>query len=514
MSCSKWAALIAVTFLFADTSWAQPAKSQRKLGAGVLQVIPPEIKPEETRTYLPKIRGFEPPVFEPQTAPSTVTNAFQTQNITLRREIGCFEFAFTSLQVRVMEVPQPSGKMQRKTIWYLPYRIRNLGAHFVPQDMDATANAKFKQSTVIVPGASVPDTTGLLGEDRNPYQIPETEREELEIDVDRMADIAKRDYQELKTGGLARSDTTSKYSMIDRFFGRFILEGRVQTDFSLEKTPTPFGLRDKPGDSTMSRYEKKEYLDQIIPSLIPKIRRIEDPATKFYDTVSISRINIPADSDPDSAGVWGVAVWQDLDPRLDYISIYVTGLSNAFQMFELPDGKKKFKHKTLQLNFWRPGDIHDEPEDQVRYGIPLTRDPQKQKEICEFYELPGPVISVQEYDRVTDKKRELFIVEGEVDRNFELDLRTGLDAGTLPDPIQKMFIVHGIDVPPGAPVTQVVEADNIAEPGTSQGIRWNLAVDVDGQERNFRLIFRPRSWQKIGERIEIIKPLEHVWIYR
>ena len=68
---------------------------------------------------------------------------------------------------------------------------------------------------------------------------------------------------------------------------------------------------------------------------------MEDPSTTFYDSVSISRVKIPANSDPDSAGVWGVAVWQDLDPRLDFITIYVTGLSNAFQVFELPDGSVK-----------------------------------------------------------------------------------------------------------------------------------------------------------------------------
>ena len=367
----------------------------------------------------------------PRTSPITATIASQTKNIVLRREIGCLEFAFTSLQVKVIEVPQPSGKMQRKTIWYLPYRVRNLGQHYVPQGMDQTVKAKFKDTTVTVPGFSVPDTTGLLGEDRNPYELPEIQRDESQVDVDQMTDIAKRDYNQLKTQGLIKSDATNKYSMIDRFFGRFILEGRVQTDFSLKKTPTPYGLADKPGDSTVSRYQKKEYLDQIIPSVLPKIRQLEDPTTQFHDTVSISRIRIPANPDPDSPGVWGVAVWQDLDPRLDYISIYVTGLSNAFKVFELPTGKKKFKHKTLQLNFWRPGDIHDEERDVIRLGIPLTRDPKQQKEICEFYELPGPVISVQEFDKVTDKKRELFVAEGQIDRNFDLDLQQGLDAGSF-----------------------------------------------------------------------------------
>ena len=514
MSCSRLAALLAVVFLFTNTTFAQPAKKQRKLGAGVLKVIPPEILPEETRTYLPTIKGFNSDAFKPETSPITTTINAQTKNIVLRREIGCLEFSFTSLQIKVIEVPQPSGKMQRKTIWYLPYRIRNLGKHYSPQGMDATKQAKFKDNKVIVPGFSVPDTTGLLGDDRNPFEIAEGERDEKVIDVDAMTDIANRDYKQLIAEGLKETDQTNPYSMIDRFYGRFILEGRVQTDHTLRKRPSAYGLVDRPDEPALKRYQKKEYLDQIIPSVLPKIREIEDPSTTFYDSVSISRMRIPADPDPNSAGVWGVAIWKDLDPRLDYVTIYVTGLSNAFKVFEMPDGKKKFKHKTLQLNFWRPGDIHDEENDKIRYGIPLTRDPKLQKEICQFYDLPGPVISVQEFEADTDKKRELFKVEGKVDRNFDLDLQKALDAGSLPEAIAKQFAIHGINVPAGTPVTKMVDADNIDKPGTKQGIRWTLTANVDGVPRNFRMIFRPRSWQKIGERVEIIKRVESAWIYR
>lgn len=514
MSCSRLAAFFAVVCLSTNIAFAQPAKTQRKLGQGVLKVIQPEILPKETRTYFPTIKGFNTEAFSPETSPISSTIDAQTKNIILRREIGCLEFAFTSLQIKEIEVPQPSGKMQRKTIWYLPYRVRNLGSHYNPQVLDETAKAKFKTNKVTVPGFSVPDTTGLLGDDRNPFEIEETERDETVVDIEKMTDIAKQDYKTLIDEGLKKTDQTTKFSMIDRFFGRFILEGRVQTDFTLKKAPTPFGLRDKGDAETMGKYQKKAYLDRIMPSVLPKIRQIEDPNTVFHDTVSISKTAIPVNPDPNSPGVWGVAIWQDLDPRLDYITIYVTGLSNAFDVFEMPDGKKKFKHKTLQLNFWRPGDIHNEDEDRIRYGIPLTRDPRQQKEICQFYDLPGPVISVQEFEKDTDKKRELFVVEGEIDRNFDLDLQKALDAGNLPAEIQKQFAIHGINVPAGVPVKKLVDAEDVNQPGTNNGIRWEATVNVDGKDRNFRFVFRPRSWQKIGERVEIIKRVESVWIYR
>lgn len=514
MSLFRISVVTAVLVLIGSQAEAQPAKTKRKLGRGVLKVIQPEVLPEETRTYLPSVRGYMPPSFKPATAPSTTTTAAMSRNIILRREIGCFEFAFTGLHVKVMEVPQPSGKMQRKTIWYLPYRIRNLGGHLSPQGLNETVQAKFRKDTITVPSVSIEDSTGLLGDDRNPLELPERTYDETVIDVDKMTDIAKQDPKTLVDSGLRKTDQTTRYSMIDRFFGRFILEGRVQTNYKLRKTPTEFGLREAGDDDVIDRYQKKAYLDQVIPSVIPRIRELEDPSTVFHDSVSISRMSIPANPDPDSQGVWGVAVWQDLDPRLDYITIYVTGLSNAFQVFEMPDGKKKFKYKTLQLNFWRPGDIHDEEDDRIRYGIPLTTDPKQQKEICRFYDLPGPVISVQEFQEDTDKKRELFIAEGKIDLNFDLDLQARLDQGQLPEEIRKKFIEHGINVPAGTAVKKVVDAENVNNPGAKRGIRWETKVNIDGVDRNFRFIFRPRSWQKIGDHVEIIKRVESVWIYR
>ncbi|MDB4757162.1 hypothetical protein OAG56_07275, partial [Mariniblastus sp.] len=320
MSYLRLTTALAVLFIFAEFSSAQPIQAQRKLGEGVLKVIPPQILPDETRSYLPKIKGFSPENYAPLTSTKTSTVASQSTNITLRRQIGCLEFAFTSLQVKEIEVPQPTGKMQRKTVWYLPYRVRNLGQHYQPQDLNDTTRQKFKQTTVTIPGVEIEDSTGLLGEIDDEdilKEIAETVREETVVDVEKMTEDVNNPYTDLKSSGLKKTDATDKFSFIDRFFARFILEGRVQTDLSVGK---------KPGDGPLTKFTKKAYLDQISPSLIPKIREIEDPNTVFYDTFSIGRIAIPADSDPNSPGVWGVAVWQDLDPRLDYVTIYVTGL--------------------------------------------------------------------------------------------------------------------------------------------------------------------------------------------
>jgi hypothetical protein len=77
--------------------------------------------------------------------------------------------------------------------------------------------------------------------------------------------------------------------------------------------------------------------------------------------------------------LWGVATWEDIDPRILRLSVYVSGLTNAYRWKDTPGeykagdpigkGRQLFK-KTLKLNFWRPGDEYFEHEEAIRYGIP------------------------------------------------------------------------------------------------------------------------------------------------
>ena len=41
--------------------------------------------------------------------------------------------------------------------------------------------------------------------------------------------------------------------------------------------------------------------------------------------------------------------------------------------------------KTLQLNFWRPGDVVYEHEEEIRYGVPAVSDPAEQAKILTKY---------------------------------------------------------------------------------------------------------------------------------
>ncbi len=122
------------------------------------------------------------------------------------------------------------------------------------------------------------------------------------------------------------------------------------------------------------------YLDEVIPSAIELIRKREDPNRKFYDSVNISSVQIPVSTEFEDNSVWGIATWTGVDPRSDFFSVFVQGLTNAYRWQDAAEGAagadaaplagRRFSHKTLQLNFWRPGDAEDPSEEEIRYGVP------------------------------------------------------------------------------------------------------------------------------------------------
>jgi hypothetical protein len=141
----------------------------------------------------------------------------------------------------------------------------------------------------------------------------------------------------------------------------------------------------------------KEYLDR--PTLISaqqQIQERESPGVKLHNSVEITKVPIPLSDEQTEQGVWGVAMWEDIDPRIDFFSIYVGGLTNAFTFEDqegafqpggVPGTGRTIRHKNLQLNFWRPSDTVMEHEREVRFGIPFDEDPDVQSEILEKYGL-------------------------------------------------------------------------------------------------------------------------------
>ena len=141
----------------------------------------------------------------------------------------------------------------------------------------------------------------------------------------------------------------------------------------------------------------KAYVEQYIPIVLPAIRAREDKNREFLtsERMPIKEIGV-------GETVWGIATWQDVDPKSVWFSVYVEGLTNAYKFSDDPAKYAAFKKlppadrasaapfreihtKVLKINFWRPGDEYRVKETQVRTGVP---------------ELPGGPPSKPSYDWV------------------------------------------------------------------------------------------------------------------
>ena len=77
-------------------------------------------------------------------------------------------------------------------------------------------------------------------------------------------------------------------------------------------------------------------------------------------------------------------MWRDVDPRTDFFTVEVLGLTNAQKIEQQADGLK-YLQKRLVLNFSRPGDTVNELDDQIRFGIPALKDPARQKYVLDQF---------------------------------------------------------------------------------------------------------------------------------
>ncbi len=291
--CWIMAAAVAFALVVPSAEAQQPTDNggYRQLAPGVLTTIPPDVREEETVSThdLVELRAQEELKWTPNFYPESRTLYAMAKDVKFRRPSKGLEIAFKPLRMIYVDIPQPSGKMQRKLIWYLVYRIRNLGDHLQP--------VKQEDGTY----------------------------------------------------------TTEKVASEMRFLPQFVLE---------------------------SHEYKKAYLDRVIPVAAAAIQMREDPNRPLLNSVQIAEKPIPVTTEQEDHSVWGVATWEDVDPRIDFFSVFVDGLSNAYQWVDPPGayqagdklGKgRQFTRKTLQLNFWRPGDEFQQTEEEIRFGTPPDR---------------------------------------------------------------------------------------------------------------------------------------------
>jgi len=327
---------LAVAMLSGSRNLPAQAGPPIEFAPGVLTTIPPEPQDEEMfsgpRPLVEVPIAIEGLEYDPKLSPKTATVFERMKTATLRRTIWNLEFSLKPMRMIYVDIPQPSGRMQRKLVWYMVYRVRNLGGHIKPEEVVETIEKQAQDE---------PDAVHIK------YQRGLTD--------------------EVEMFGRATTDL--------RFFPHFVLSA--------------------------PEYDK-EYLDRVIPAALEPIRQREFPGrdVQLHNSLTISERPIPKSDETGDHSLWGVVTWVDVDPKIDYYIVYVQGLTNAYR-FDDPEGAfkkgdapgtgRKFTKKTLQLNFWRPGDTVDPHEEEIRYGCPLDPDPAEQQRILELYRLKKPI---------------------------------------------------------------------------------------------------------------------------
>jgi len=274
---------------------AQEATSAPNFAPGVLTTIAPEVKRADLIQVhdMIEIRADAKLDRTPNSDTKSRTLFEMAKDVRFRHDVWSLELSFKQLRMLHVDIPQPTGKMQRKLIWYLVYRVRNTGAGLAPEPQDDGTYTSVEKSTDNI-----------------------------------------------------------------RFIPQFVLTSQ---DF------------DQAGERV-----RKSYLDRVIPAAVQAIQRRELPGGELLNSVQMSEHLLTIEDGRTEKGLWGVATWEDVDPQIDFFSVYVGGLNNAYlwhdspENFKLgdPPGKgRKFQRKLLQLNFWRPGDTLSENEREIRYGV-------------------------------------------------------------------------------------------------------------------------------------------------
>ena len=110
----------------------------RRLAPGIERTIPPAIQKSETYSWMQKLDELSK-LAKDQQVPELGKRAWaqdMLKNVRLEHDIWSLEFSFKPMRFVTVDVPTANGQVERKLVWYLVYRVRNVSdkpVRFVPQ---------------------------------------------------------------------------------------------------------------------------------------------------------------------------------------------------------------------------------------------------------------------------------------------------------------------------------------------------------------------------------------------
>jgi len=296
-------------------------KIPRLLAPGVMKTINPNFVYEETFTD-----GEIVEVTSLGTEYNWANLRFPTQKHAKDYPVTCLEFQFKIPRIIEVDLPNKDGKIAKTPIWYMLYCV---------------TNKKWEEENV-------------------------TKIDDLQVDLLTSSDLSQLDTN-VEFGSTLFVEETEPDSEPDS--GQF--------NFKAGESTIVFTPQFLFASESLLFPKPKQYVvpEQITPLALPAIIQQEDPNRMFENTVSMSDRKIePGET------VWGIAMWQGIDPDVKDFSIYISGLSNAYRW-----SVDKEKHepgvvgsgytmsrKVLKLNFWAPGAADHLLNKEIQYGVRRT----------------------------------------------------------------------------------------------------------------------------------------------
>ncbi|MDR2346092.1 MAG: hypothetical protein LBE18_08500 [Planctomycetaceae bacterium] len=296
---------------------------------------------------------------------------YWARNIRFTRDVWCLQFSFKPIRVITVDIPNKDGTLDKKTVWYLVYNVKNVG----PVDFSSVVKERNivsagGQSNTLKSTEYTINKYGTIGTDvdnnaERPFVEDIKDRKKIdsvpnsEFNIEITGDTYMA-LQNLKGTYVPRKGQDKAI----RFIPQFILASDRVVLNTISNIDQSTGKAIFKTDT-----EQQVYVDRFIPLAVPAIMQREGMKATPETTVSISSKQLKSGDD-----YWGVALWVDIDPRINKFSIYVSGLTNAYRWEDIdpknstPGKGRKMERKVLKTNWWRKGDRYSIDNEQFQKG--------------------------------------------------------------------------------------------------------------------------------------------------
>ncbi len=271
------------------------------------------------------------------------------------KEVWQLQFRYKNMRTIDVDFPAPDGKsLETKRVWYMVYSVTNTGERLRPaidEKLNDELRANVKGDEDVNVSVSQRVIVPVEGSDESTVKVYEFPRNNLKgVPIPE-----KVVYDEKSESGAIN------------FVPRFVFASNSIKDRIVYERKGDYFVGSNKGS------EEAIYYDQFLPIAFAKIvQRERRGDMEFYDSVRMSNREIkPGET------VWGIAMWTDVDVRIDKFSVYVSGLTNALHWDVTEDsGSKTFgdqrdiKRKALKINFFSPGDEERRGGKEIYNNLP------------------------------------------------------------------------------------------------------------------------------------------------